>query len=156
MREEFKPIEGYPGYYVSDLGRVMSTKRKAGPHILSQRQNRRGYMCVMICDQGWMITLYVARLVLAAFEGYPADPWLCYVHHLDGDLSNCTLDNLKWIVCETTDEYDPEVSHRRGVLKPDLTREKMTQAKYNQSPETIRKQLESRLKTISRRRIVYE
>lgn len=155
-KEEFRPIEGYPGYFISDLGRVMSTKRKSGPHIMSQHANRHGYMEVMVSVHGYLITLYVARLVLAAFEGYPADPWLCYAYHLDGDMSNCTLDNLKWIICETTDEYDPKVSKRRGVLKPDLTKEKMTYAKYNQSRETIEKQKLSRARTISRRRIVYE
>lgn len=139
-KEQFRPIEGYAGYFISDQGRVMSTRRKSGPHILSQRSTKSGYREVMISVKCNLVTLYVARLVLAAFEGYPADPWLCYAHHLNGDMSDCRLENLEWIVCETTDEYDPNVSKRRGVLKPDITREKMSQAKFNQSEETIEKQ----------------
>lgn len=150
--EEFRPIERYPGYFVSNYGRVMSNKGKKGEHIMSQRRSRYGYMEVMVSDHGYLTTLYVARLVLAAFEGYPADPWLCFAHHLDGDKSNCTLENLKWIICETTDEYDPKKSHRRGVLKPDLTKESMSQAKFNQSEETIDKQRQSRIRTCRMRR----
>ena len=145
--ERFLPIEGYPGYFVSDLGRVMSTKRKSGPHIMSQRSTKYGFQEVMISVKCRLITLYVARLVLAAFEGYPADPWLCYAHHLNGDMSDCRLENLEWQVCETNWEYDPKKSHRRGVLKPDMTKEKMSQAKFNQTDETIQKQIISRMRT---------
>lgn len=150
-KEQFRPIEGYAGYFISDQGRVMSTKRKSGPHILSQKLTKSGYQVVMISVKCNLVSLYVARLVLAAFEGYPADPWLCVAHHLDGDMSNCTLENLEWIVCETTYEYDPNVSKRRGVLKPDITREKMSQAKFNQSEETVKKILESRRESMKYR-----
>lgn len=155
-KEEFRPIEGYPGYLVSNLGRVMSVRRKSGPRVLSLHASRYGYMQVMVCFGGCMTSLYVSRLVLAAFEGYPADPWLCVARHLDGDLSNCSLDNLVWVVCETTVDYDPSVSHRRGVLKPDFTREKMSAAKFNQSEETIEKQRVSRKRRYGMRRCDYE
>ena len=54
-------------------------------------------------------------------------------------MNDCRLDNLEWNICDTTDEYDPEVSHRRGVLKPEETKKRMTEAKYKQGQETIRK-----------------
>lgn len=145
--EIFKEIEGYPGYLISNLGNVVSLKRKSGPHCMSQHKTKYGYIETMVSKEGVLVSLYVARQVLAAFKGYPADPWLCIANHKDGDSTNCRLDNLEWIVCETTDEYDPSVSHRRGVLKPDLTRKKMTEAKCNQSPETIEKAVRSRMIT---------
>lgn len=150
MQEIFKPIEGYLGYYVSNMGRVLSKKR-IEPIILSKHKMRLGYNTVQMWNKSKLDTLYIARLVLAAFEGYPAEPWLCYAHHKNGDLDDCRLENLEWIVCETTDEYDPKVSHRRGVLKPDLTKEKMTQAKLNQSKDTIEKGTINRLKTLQLR-----
>ena len=154
-KEEFRPIDGCKGYFISNLGRVKSVKRLE-ERIMSQHANKHGYMVAQFSDKGHLVTLYVARLVLAAFEGYPADPWLCYANHLDGDKSNCNLENLQWIVCETTLDYDPSKSHRRGVLKPDLTKENMSQAKFNQSEETIEKQRVARMRTISRRRIIHE
>lgn len=138
MSEVFKPIPGYPGYFVSDLGRVKSVKRDK-PIIMSTHNMRLGYLVVMLWNDNKLNTLYVSRLVLEAFVGFPADPWLCYAHHKNGDLNDCRLENLVWIVCETTDEYDPEVSHRRGVLKPKETRARMTAAKFLQSDETIRR-----------------
>ena len=150
MEEIFKDIEGFPGYYISNLGNIMSRKR-GETHILSQIRSKYGYQEIMFYQNKKMHTLYVARLVLAAFKGYPADPWLCFAHHIDGDKSNCRLDNLEWLICETTDEYDPTKSHRRGVLRPDETKTNMTNAKYNQSVETIRKIVEARQKTIQTR-----
>lgn len=151
VEEIFKPIEGYPGYYVSNLGRVQSRKRK-DYIFLSMTKSRLGYKIVQVVNRCNPITLYVARLVLAAFVGYPADPWLCYAHHKDGDLENCDIENLEWIVCETTAEYNPEKSHRRGVLKPDTTKSRMTESKLNQSQETIQKIVTSRCKTMKARR----
>ena len=151
--EIYKPIEGFPGYFVSDKGRVISTKRISGPHVIGQRQTKYGYTEVMLSNGGHLISKYVARLVLEAFVGYPADPWLCYVHHRDGDRGNCALDNLEWQICETTAEYNPRLSHRRGVLKPDNTKDKMSQAKYNQSQETIEKAIMTRQRTIRLRNL---
>lgn len=150
MQEIFKPIDGYLGYYVSNMGRVLSKKR-IEPIILSTHKMRLGYNTVQMWNKNKLDTLYISRLVLAAFEGYPAEPWLCYAHHKNGNLDDCRLENLEWIVCETTDEYDPKVSHRRGVLKPDLTKEKMTLAKLNQSKDTIEKGTINRLKTLQLR-----
>lgn len=145
------PIKDYPGYYVSNKGNVMSKKRTE-TKLLAQRQSRLGYQLVVLCKNSRMASIQVNRLVLAAFEGYPADPWLCVAYHKDGNLQNCRLDNLEWMICETTDEYDPEISHRRGVLKPEPTKDRMSLAKYNQSEETIRKQMESRARTMGIRR----
>ena len=151
MDEIFKPIEGYPKYYVSNLGNVMSTKRN-GSKLMSKYRSRLGYTTVILYNNKKMNTLYVARTVLAAFEGYPDDPWLCYVHHKDGNLENCRLDNLEWKICETTDEYDPAISHRRGVLKPEETKERMSNAKYRQTLDTIRKIILSRQRTMGMKR----
>ena len=142
--EDFKPLEEFPGYYIGNFGTVISIKGNDGPKVLSQRQTRHGYQTVMLSLDGYPKSFQVGRLVLQTFVGYPTDPWLCYVHHKDGDLSNCRLDNIVWMICETDYSYNPEISHRRGVLKPDSTRTRMTEAKLNQSPETIKKAIASR------------
>ena len=138
MNAVFQPITGFRGYYVSNPARVTSMKRKE-PIIMSTHNTRLGYLVVMLWNNNKLTQFYVSRLVLEVFRGYPTDPWLCYAHHKNGNLNDCRLDNLEWNICETTDEYDPEVSHRRGVLKPEETKKRMTEAKYKQGQETIRK-----------------
>jgi len=153
MGEIFRPVEGHPGYYVSNQGRFLSKKRDI-PVIMSTRKSRLGYVIGLMWKGKQLCTVYLGRAVLAAFRGYPADPWLCYCHHKDGDLENCKLENLEWIVCETTDEYDPSKSHRKGVLKPDFTKQRMTESKLKQSKETIEKAVISRKKTIEVRNML--
>ena len=144
---------GYPGYYVSNMGRVQSRKREY-PIIMQQRM-RHGCMVVAVWERKKLITVYVARAVLSAFRGYPADPWLCVANHLNGNKEDCTLSNLEWYVCQTTDEYDPEVSHRRGVLKPEFTKERMTESKRFQSEDTKKKIIESRNRTLKSKKVDY-
>ena len=148
MVEEYRKIKDFPEYLVSNLGNIKSTKR--GGKILSYSITRLGYKVVIIYANKKMNTLYVAREVLSAFRGFPA--WLCIARNIDGDRSNCRLDNLEWLICETTEEYDPSKSHRRGVLKPDETKGRMTEAKYNQSEETRMKQVESRRRCMELKR----
>lgn len=152
IEEEFRPIVGHPGYYVSNLGRVKSEKFK-NERILSLTISRLGYVLIQLIENCKTKSFQLGRIVLEAFVGFPADPWLCYVHHKDGDLTNCKLDNLEWVVCKTTAEYDPAKSHRRGVLKPSTTKERMVLAKLNQSQETIEKGIKARQQTMLNKRI---
>ena len=150
--EVILPLKDFPGYCATNYGNIVSMKGSDGPHYLSQRTTKYGYRIVMLSLEGMLKSYQVARLVLSTFVGYPADPWLCVVNHKDGNTENCRLDNLEWLVCQTTDDYDPAVSHRRGVLKPESTRQKMTIAKFNQSRESIEKGLITRQLTIERRK----
>lgn len=117
---------------------------------MARVRNSQGYPAAALWHKGALYTLQLNRLVLESFVGYPADPWLCVAHHKDGDRDNCELDNLEWYVCETTAEYDPAVSTRRGVLKPDFTKDRMSETKCHQSPETIKKQIATRRTTMER------
>ena len=50
--EEWREIEGYGGkYFVSDYGRVKSTKRGA-PRLLTAFVNNKGYPRVALCKDG--------------------------------------------------------------------------------------------------------
>lgn len=153
MKETFKPMIGRPGYFVSDMGRVLSLKRRE-PVVLTVWRGRTGYAIVEVYHRSKINFVSVAREVLATFRGYPAEPWLCVAHHLNGDQMDCRLENLEWVVCETDSSYDPAKSKRKGVLKPDFTKEKMTEAKLNQSRETVQKAIDSRKKTVEMRRHV--
>lgn len=147
----YKPIPEYPGYWASNDGHIMSQKKK-NKKLLSIQTAPNGHKTVIFYHDHRSRSQYVARLVLAAFEGYPSSPELCYVYFKDGDRGNCNLENLKWMVCEVSEGYDPSKSKRKGVLKPAITKMKMTEAKLNQSEETIRKIQEARAETIRKKK----
>ncbi len=50
MDEEWKYIENYPDYQVSNLGRVKSFKKWRGVNerILKPRKNKQGYLYILI------------------------------------------------------------------------------------------------------------
>lgn len=94
--ERWLPIEGYPNYEVSDLGRIWSRPRpgsKGG--ILKPYFNKRtGYLSVTLTLDGVQKDFRVNRLVCRAFHG-PC-PKGQDARHWDGDPLNNTAANLLW------------------------------------------------------------
>jgi hypothetical protein len=64
--EIWKPIDGYDGYYVSNMGRVKSTKHKK-EKFLTAFPNNKGYYRVCLSRFGEAKHFLVSRLVAAAF-----------------------------------------------------------------------------------------
>lgn len=102
MSEIFKDVPNFPGYQVSDLGRIRS-KRKDGPgcfereswrYLKLNKSHSDGYLRVMIYQSGKGKLRLVHRLVLEAFVGSP--PEKCHASHLDGNRKNNCVSNLIW------------------------------------------------------------
>jgi len=96
-QEEWRPIRGYPGYEVSDMGRVRSHhswRGMPGPRILKASRHRKGYLAVSLCRGGARLSQRVHVLVLGAFVGPRADGYQC--RHLDGNPGNNRPGNLAW------------------------------------------------------------
>lgn len=133
--ETWKPVVGFDGYEVSDLGRVRSW-RKGGNGYLTRLKVARvlkpwpdgdGYLSVYLCQGGGIRTARkVYRLVMEAFVGPRPEGHECA--HEDGSRTNNRLDNLKWKT-HTENERDKAVhgtltfGERNGVCK--LTVEKV-------------------------------
>lgn len=97
-QEQWKAIPGYPGYEVSDQGRIKSYKYPADmktntPRIIKVRKSR-GYFVVTLWKEGKPFTFGVHRLVLLAFVG-PCPPGNEGCHG-DGNRVRNHLDNLRW------------------------------------------------------------
>lgn len=105
---EWRPVPGFPGYLVSDDGRVKSvaryTKRHDYPVFVGERElslrvrYRRGNrpVCVLVtlCKDGVPSDHRVHRLVLGAFVGPCPDGMEgC---HSNGDPTDNRLANLRW------------------------------------------------------------
>ena len=102
MTEEWRDIPGYPGYQVSDQGRVRSLDRviahpRGGQHsrkgkVLKPWIDHWGYPKIAL---GTMVRGFVHRFVLLAFVGPAPDGH--QAHHCDHDKQNNCIENLLWV-----------------------------------------------------------
>jgi hypothetical protein len=92
MSEEWRPIKGFPDYYVSSLGRIGSRKRGDDLHVKALNRHRDGYLRVTFSSNGKKTCRSVHTCVAAAFLG--PRPAGLDVRHLDGDHDNNRVTNL--------------------------------------------------------------
>ena len=91
--EQWKPIEGFPMYEISSMGRLKSYHRNPNGKIL--RINTSGcYHSYPLVVDGVRHTKYIHRLVANAFLGPKSEGQI--IRHLDGDVSNNTVSNLAY------------------------------------------------------------
>lgn len=99
VNEEWRTIDAYPNYAVSNLGRVKRiltcTGKPIEDRVLSTYIGWRGARMVNISDKGRHHSLRIARLVATAFLPNPDSKQV--VLHKDGDILNDRLDNLQWV-----------------------------------------------------------
>jgi hypothetical protein len=94
--EIYKPIPGYPGYEVSNLGRVKSLINKAHPNLIKDEKiDANGYSVVNIYNGHKSRPKKVCNLVASAFFDKYYNWYL--IGHIDGNKQNNRLDNLKII-----------------------------------------------------------
>lgn len=93
--ENWKTIEGYEKYQVSDKGMVKSFKKSSEGEILKGGIDSDGYHIVLLYpDNGKRYTAKVHRLVAQAF--IPNPECKVAVNHIDGVKTNNHVDNLEW------------------------------------------------------------
>lgn len=105
MKEVFKAIPGYEGYYeVSNLGNVRSIGRRVlwrGQEIyrhgmaLTPHSNLRGYRFVTLSKAKERKIAYIHRLVAETFIDNPL--LKNEVNHIDGNKNNNSFENLEWV-----------------------------------------------------------
>ena len=102
MDDSYRPIEGFPGYRVSDSGEVQSCWNRRGRRggmtdiwlPLKPIPDRHGHLAVNLHRDGRKERRSIHHLVLGAFVG-PRPPGLICCHW-DGDPANNRLGNLRW------------------------------------------------------------
>ena len=87
--EEWMPIDGLDGYFISNKGRVKSVKW--GKEILrKQHISEKGYMQVRINNKTFRIHRLVAKAFLDNTNGYDE------INHKDENKTNNVVSNLEW------------------------------------------------------------
>ena len=93
LEEEWKDIENYPNYQISNLGRV---RNKIKNRIIKPSfNNKTGYLQNILCKNNKKKLFLVHRLVAEAFIPNPENK--TQVNHKDRNKENNKIDNLEWV-----------------------------------------------------------
>lgn len=88
MEEEWLELDSYPGYFVSNMGRI---RKKGSERFLKAGPDKHGYPQVVLYGK----TLRVSRLVALEFvDGYFQD---AEARHINGNKLDCRAENLMWV-----------------------------------------------------------
>ena len=98
--ERWSRISGYPGYEVSNLGRIRSFKDCGGnvtstPHLLRCHDDGKCPKRVTISLNGQRKTITIGHEVMRAF-GTPAPTAGHVLKYIDGNCRNARIENLAW------------------------------------------------------------
>lgn len=130
MKETWRWIQGFENYYkISNRGRVKSVERQVrsgtGYRTVSEKirrptPNQDGHLQVQLTKSGERTTRSVGRLVAEAFMEEPDGT--AKLFHLDGNLRNNDVRNLRWITFSDClliqrEGRDPAfLTNARGIL----------------------------------------
>ena len=89
--EEYRVIEGFENYEVSNLGNV---RNKTSMRILKNNPNSRGYYIIDLYRNKIRSSKMIHRLVANEFIGNPNNK--ACVDHIDGNKLNNFFSNLRW------------------------------------------------------------
>lgn len=113
MQEEWRTIEKFPNYMISNIGRIKSLNyhRTGKEQILKQNINGRGYYYVNISSNGKYNNLLIHREVAKAFLKN-GDINKTDINHKDGNKLNNYYENLEWC----TLEYNVQDAWKTGLM----------------------------------------
>jgi hypothetical protein len=98
--EEWKNIEGYSGYKISNQGRVFSNKLK---RVIQPPQDKDGYYRIGLWNKQVVKKYRVHRLVAIAFVANPDN--LSIVNHKNGNKQNNFVENLEWCTVAQNEQH---------------------------------------------------
>ena len=136
MREEWKVVDGYPGYHISNYGRVYSNKLKK---ILTapSSNDKNGYCRIGLWLDQKKKLMFVHRLVALHFIPNPENKPT--VNHKDKNIHNNYVSNLEWAtVAEQTAHQRLTYHGTKGIhTKPITLIKDDIEYHFDQTRETI-------------------
>ena len=118
--EEWRPIEGFPRYEISNKGRVKSFTNPNKPKILRPHQLKSGYLMVHLAKgEEWGSNetecVRIHKLVADAFIPNPLNR--CHIRHINQDRTDNRVENLRWTTPEES-ANDPITKANRMAAVP--------------------------------------
>ncbi len=131
MEEEWKRIEKYPHYLISNFGKVKSLWYNK-ERILKYRIGIGGYLYVILCEESKRKTLKIHRLVLMTFKPI-SNPELFQCNHIDGIKNNNNINNLEWCTGSENVKHAFKIglNSNKGELHPLYGKHHSEEAKKN-------------------------
>lgn len=95
--EIWKPINDFPQYMISNVGRVKSLnyKRMNIEKLLTPTLAKNGYLMVDLKNKGLRKNTYVHKLIAQAFIPNPDNK--SYVDHINANRTDNRVENLRWV-----------------------------------------------------------
>lgn len=122
--EEWVPLREYPGYSISNYGRV---RQDRFDRVLAKGRSQSGATYSRVMVNGVQVTRAVSSLVAAAFVPNPRPEQFTTPIHLDGDLTNCCAENLlwrpRWFAIKFTRQFRLELPNPPQWIRDKETRE---------------------------------
>lgn len=125
MKEIWKDIKGYEGYYqVSNLGKVKSLNylHSGKEVILKPEKTKQGYYRIALCVNGVKKRVGINHLVAEAFIPNPENKPLTLF--IDGNPSNLCTSNLKWVTHSEFQRYGLHTERRVATYMKNHTKTK--------------------------------
>ena len=101
--EEYKKIDGYDNYEISNQGNVRNTDTG---RILKLRKNCGGYLDVHLYKDGIGKKFTIHRLIGLYFIPNPDN--LPFIDHIDRNRSNNSIQNIRWISHSNNNRNKPK------------------------------------------------
>ena len=112
MIEQWKTIDEFPQYSVSNLGRVKNNKTN---RIMVGGFDKNGYKQVTISHNKHQYNRRICRLVAIAFIPNPNN--LPCVNHIDENKQNDKVINLEWCTFQYNNDYGLRTQKTRRKVK---------------------------------------
>lgn len=140
-REEWRKVDGFSCYYISNKGRVKSTRylgKEGKVRILKSSEDAKGYLRITLRADGDVKNCKIHRLVAEAFLDNPEGK--TEVNHKDGNKKNNFVENLEWCTSHENIKhaYDNGLKENNRAFAKVLgnTKGKEVLAKYMEAHKT--------------------
>lgn len=130
--EEWRSIDGYPNYEVSNFGRVRSFARSEIHFLKPCYDGKKNYLHVKLSADGRRISRNVHRLVAEAFVENPFN-YPC-INHKDEDKTNNMADNLEWCTVSYNNTYGSRHGRKISAEHIEAMREGRRKNGYKRKP----------------------
>ena len=126
--EVWKSLKGFPGYQISNLGRVKSFRKTSSGKVLKSRKDKADYITIGVYDEVNKQKHRPIHLLVILHFGLPKPSPKHQGNHIDGDKSNNWNTNLEWVTAKENIEHAEKIGLRNSKKENNMA-SKLTEKK---------------------------